>query len=729
MNPIPNLGRGLVAAALLSSFLLTSSAAIFPLSKAVLDYNGGRIDFGLPTIPTGPNTSIPNTLDKGDTIEIEPHTRTMIVLSRIVKGSETEPITITNAPGGQFIIDTTDTAYLKGFTLSGCSHFILKGTDVPDAPPATTFKPGIVIAHTPAGVSGVIVTQHGGPSTPYPLTGATDFEVTKIDIGHTGFAGVFIKCDSIFGSTGISMDNVRIHHLTVHDTGGEGMYIGASDFNTQDRQEIHGIEIHHNTVTNTGWDGIQLGCATQNATIHDNTIIGYGVLAGTNDKQDEGIRSNTGTAADIYNNVIIGDPANSGTGIFADPYNSVKFYNNVIVTPEERGIYILDAAETKAYTPDYMVTLANNTIINPGTFGIEFANPAHSKANRFINNIIVVPSPDTRAKSILDALVGMEVGNLYRATTAEIGFVNAAGGDYDLAAGSLAIDTGYNAASNGVTVDIDGIARPQGAAFDVGAYEYVAAAGNAPVITTQPGNQTATMGSGATFSVVASGSAPLAYQWRKNGTTISGATGASYTITAVQTSDAGGYSVVVSNAYGAVTSNTATLTVATATGLITPAGYGQAGSAFCPATGTFNEQPAWNAGSGVPTGVSASPYTATGTAYPNRYWYIDFGPNWANLRITGTWTRYMPQTTASYPGFGTMWWDDDNDAVNDGIAATGLNFGTAQNLNTGSGQPWVRDTNATAAPIAPQGHYLIINTGSAPAARANEFAISGYTVY
>jgi hypothetical protein len=89
----------------------------------------------------------------------------------------------------------------------------------------------------------------------------------------------------------------------------------------------------------------------------------------------------------------------------------------------------------------------------------------------------------------------------------------------------------------------------------------------------------------------------------------------------------------------------------------------------------------------------------------------------------------MPLTTASYPGFGAMWWDDDTDAVNDGITVGGLNFGTAQGLNTGSTQPWVRDTNATASPIAPQGRYLIINTGSAPAARVNEFAISGYTVY
>src|SRR5690348_14978731 len=51
----------------------------------------------------------------------------------------------------------------------------------------------------------------------------------------------------------------------------------------------------------------------------------------------------------------------------------------------------------------------------------------------------------------------------------------------------------------------------------------------APTITTQPASQTVTAGQTATFSVVASGTAPLSYQWQKNGATISGATSASYT--------------------------------------------------------------------------------------------------------------------------------------------------------------------------------------------------------
>jgi hypothetical protein len=54
----------------------------------------------------------------------------------------------------------------------------------------------------------------------------------------------------------------------------------------------------------------------------------------------------------------------------------------------------------------------------------------------------------------------------------------------------------------------------------------------------------------------------LSYQWSKGGTPISGATAASYTISSVQTTDAGGYRVEVSNSVGSVVSDAATLTIA-----------------------------------------------------------------------------------------------------------------------------------------------------------------------
>jgi hypothetical protein len=90
----------------------------------------------------------------------------------------------------------------------------------------------------------------------------------------------------------------------------------------------------------------------------------------------------------------------------------------------------------------------------------------------------------------------------------------------------------------------------------------VSAATTAPSITTQPANQAVTVGEMATFSVVAAGTAPLAYQWQKNDTNISGATSASYTTPATASSDNGStFRVMVTNSAGSATSNNATLTV------------------------------------------------------------------------------------------------------------------------------------------------------------------------
>jgi Bacterial Ig-like domain (group 2)/PQQ enzyme repeat len=88
----------------------------------------------------------------------------------------------------------------------------------------------------------------------------------------------------------------------------------------------------------------------------------------------------------------------------------------------------------------------------------------------------------------------------------------------------------------------------------------------APSITTQPANQTVARGQRATFTVVATGTAPLTYQWKENGAAVSGAMSSTYTTPPTTSSDNGSqFKVVVSNPTGSVTSNAASLTVTSAT--------------------------------------------------------------------------------------------------------------------------------------------------------------------
>ncbi|QYM77803.1 immunoglobulin domain-containing protein [Horticoccus luteus] len=86
-------------------------------------------------------------------------------------------------------------------------------------------------------------------------------------------------------------------------------------------------------------------------------------------------------------------------------------------------------------------------------------------------------------------------------------------------------------------------------------------AATGPSVTTQPAAQSVYVGGSATFSVVVSGTAPFTFQWKKDGSPISGATGGAYTVANAQSSDAGGYTVVVTNSIDSVTSDVATLTV------------------------------------------------------------------------------------------------------------------------------------------------------------------------
>jgi hypothetical protein len=82
-----------------------------------------------------------------------------------------------------------------------------------------------------------------------------------------------------------------------------------------------------------------------------------------------------------------------------------------------------------------------------------------------------------------------------------------------------------------------------------------------PTITGQPASQSQSVGSSVTFTVSATGTGPLSYQWRKNGSDISTANAASYTTAAITSSDAGNYSCYISNTAGNVTSAVAVLTV------------------------------------------------------------------------------------------------------------------------------------------------------------------------
>src|SRR5262249_8714468 len=90
---------------------------------------------------------------------------------------------------------------------------------------------------------------------------------------------------------------------------------------------------------------------------------------------------------------------------------------------------------------------------------------------------------------------------------------------------------------------------------------------SAPLIVTQPQAQFVLAGASLNFNVAAAGPGPLSYQWRLNNSLLPGATNAALALNNVQAGNAGPYTVIVSNPFGAVTSSVAQLT------LLTPPGF------------------------------------------------------------------------------------------------------------------------------------------------------------
>lgn len=142
----------------------------------------------------------------------------------------------------------------------------------------------------------------------------------------------------------------------------------------------------------------------------------------------------------------------------------------------------------------------------------------------------------------------------------------------------------------------------------------------APAITTQPASSTVTAGQSANFSIATTGTAPLTYQWQKNGAAISGAASATYSTPVTSTADNGErFTAVVSNSAGTVTSSAATLTVKapvvvpsiTSQPLAQSVTAGQSASFFVASTGTAPLTYQWNRNGSAISGATLSSY-ATG---------------------------------------------------------------------------------------------------------------------
>jgi MYXO-CTERM domain-containing protein len=374
---------------------------------------------------------------------------------REIRGEEGNPVVVKNC-GGIVSVRNEDRAYAIDFQGSS-HHFHLTGTGDPES------ELGFRVS--------------APDREPYPGIGlwfldkSTDYEVDHIEVYETGFAGVMAKtdplCDGSADQDVFIQKNVHLHHLWVHDTGGEGFYVGSTQSNghtitCNNAPEVHqphfleGIEIDHVLVEDTEWDGMQVGMARADCRVHDNIIRRVGT-AGV-EYQQQGFQNGTFSSCDVRRNILSDGPQ---MGIIVLGSHDSTFADNVIMRFGADGIYA-NLGETAGPRTYRMV---HNTIGEYGGAAIRVFGPDLEDSVAW-NNFVIGASDAIQAAN--DVGWAAE-GNVFAATVADGGFVGE--NDFHLTATSPARGAGFDHAADGFDTDLDGLLRASPPA--AGAYEFV----------------------------------------------------------------------------------------------------------------------------------------------------------------------------------------------------------------------------------------------------------------
>lgn len=321
-----------------------------------------------------------------------------------------------------------------------------------------------------------------GAETKYGLKVSTDkgffvsmelftnsFTISRLEIAgkekgrmgeKSGFAGIRIKtspylaCDVFTDASRQAwvMTDITVNDNYIHDTGGEGLYIGHGFYSGRKEKNcnqvtyshsIQNIQAHDNLIENVGFDGIQIKSVDRNVEVFNNVVNGFGLRK--EGAHDEGLFIGEGSTGRYYNNLVING---NGNGIQYQGMGDVDMFNNVIINVKGNGFFGAHG-EFVYRIPDGYHNILNNTFVNIGEMGFTFYNN-DGGVKRVMNNVIAGIGGQMSGKGAkLDS-----ANNIFTQNVVSLQFSSIEKLDVNLKSNSPLIDAGINTANKyGVTFD------------------------------------------------------------------------------------------------------------------------------------------------------------------------------------------------------------------------------------------------------------------------------------
>jgi hypothetical protein len=250
----------------------------------------------------------------------------------------------------------------------------------------------------------------------------SDYEVERCEVWNSGVGFLFkiqpAADDALTQYPNWTINNVYVHDNYIHDTTGEGMYIGHTfpnaDINNGNLIPVRmqNVKIYRNRVENAGWDGIQLSNARSGSEIFNNVVKNHG--AANINFQQAGIQLGGNTTGKVYGNTV---DTGTGPSLTAYGYGDVYLTKNVLRRGGSSGgqdmIYINSGVNTVETNPALKLHFLGNTLNEPINTAIRNGNyNSNTAAGEIRLNSIFDPLNRTLAQLIASNAGDVISGNI-----------------------------------------------------------------------------------------------------------------------------------------------------------------------------------------------------------------------------------------------------------------------------------------------------------------------------